>query len=186
METPESAGIVTITGGKQIVTLTPDATGTYGLVNDMTKALGDGGETITISAAGATVPAFSAMGVAPVGGDISSPPPPAQGQPLLIDRTQDLVFTWTKGGAGDITVAFGPFAPSNVGVGCTFASGAGTGTIPKAVLAALPAGQGGFFELGAGSSQYLNAGDWSVSVGVTTLVTWGGGPNLVDQFLATN
>lgn len=187
MGTPTSvdAGVITITGGKVPVTLTPNAMSAYPVVSDGANDLFDGGEMITITAAGGTIPAFTGTLLASVGVDVTLPLEPPNKGPLPVDRTSDLVFTWNNGGPGDVIL----FLNDGLGtrVGCTFSSAAGKGTVPKAALAKLSAGAKGSFGLAALTLKTVTAGSWSIQLAVGTAFTWNGAFNpQTFQFQATN
>lgn len=169
------AGVITITGGKVPVTLTPDAMSTYPGVTDPANDLFDGGDTLTIKAAGGTVPAFKADVITSVGVDITLPVEPANKGPLPVDRTSDLLVTWNNGGPGDVFMFF------NDGLGtrvfCTFSSAAGKGTVPKAALGALSPNAKGSFGVGAATLKTVTAGAWSIPILVTSASTWNGAYN---------
>ena len=168
----EDAGVITITGGKVPVTLTPDAQSIYPSAADPASDLFSGGETITITAAGGAVPAFTASLVASGGIDVTLPLQPPGNGPLAVDRTSDLAFAWTGGGTGKVVVNLNDGL--GVKVRCTFDSAAGTGLIPKAALAALGPNSKGTFGLGAGTLKTVTAGNWSIPIVVGTAKTWNG------------
>jgi hypothetical protein len=170
----ESAGMITVTGGSQPVSLVPDATGKYTSANGGID-LFTGGEMITVTAAGATVPAFTATLVAPAPINLTAPAQPTSG-PLLVDRTKDLVFTWMNGGVGTVMVSLaGTGGPASMS--CTFPSAAGTGTIPQAALATLPPSSKGPFGIGATSAQLIDTGGWKIAVFVGDTLIWNGAVN---------
>lgn len=155
-----SAGAITFTGALQPITLTPGANQAYPQLVVM-QPLFTGGSTVTMSAAGAAVPAFTASLTMPAKATITSPFEPSAGSPyLMIDRTRDFTATWTGGGDQRLQVALdGPSATSRLI--CRFDASAGRGTIPASTLALLPAGQGGF-SMAAISTTEVFAGDWAV------------------------
>ena len=114
------------------------------------EAMGDsaffaGGDTLTVSGAGGPdLPSFAAQTlVAPSGIKLTSPSCSA-GCPD-VDRTNDLVVSWTGGGAGKVTVTFETISDTAlVLLECKFAAAGGTGTVPTALLQKLEkAGSGG-------------------------------------------
>jgi len=125
------AGVVTITGDQLTVTLSPNAQGVY--PND-TRVIFTVGGTVEVSAAGGDVPAFSSTQVAPPPATLTSTASPA------IDRTQPHTVTWSTTSTG--TVLYSVFQPDDGGIvhyaQCLFDAGAGTGTLPPALLAELP------------------------------------------------
>ena len=139
----KSAGVITISGGTTTpVTLTPDGTATYAqFFNGKTPPLYAGGESITIAAAGADVPAFNATLTAPKEVTLTAP---MAATPFVIDRTKSLAFTWTGGTLGNVVVTIGDAgsATKSEFLVCTFAAAGGSGTIPSAGLMKLAAGTG--------------------------------------------
>ena len=97
-----------------------------------------GGDSISVvGAGGADLPAFKAqMVIAP--NDLTLTAPDCSAGCPDLDRTQDLAVTWTGGGAGHVKASFETVGDTAAGyVFCTFDATAGTGTVPKAALAAL-------------------------------------------------
>ncbi|HEY2743927.1 MAG TPA: hypothetical protein VGL86_04875 [Polyangia bacterium] len=143
------------------------------------QALFNGGEVITFTASGAVAPASSTMVQAP------SPPTltmPSQPPLYTISRSSDFAFAWTGGGPGQFVVAV-QTSPSSIAPGtqfgsvsCTFAVSAGSGAIPSAALAVLPAGNA--MLTFAVANQAINVvGDWAFTARVGTyLETTGGQP----------
>jgi hypothetical protein len=156
----DGAGVVTITGGKQTVTLTPGTGSMYPVFSDQTSTLWNGGETLTVSVAGDTVPAFT--------GSLIAPSPFALTAPLPVNKTftitlgQDLTFTWT--GAGSATVEITLDGPNKTPplIVCNFPGAAGSGTIPKAALANFSPGSGATFAGAVVTSVPIQAGDWPI------------------------
>lgn len=167
----ESAGDVTITGGAVPLTLTPDGMNKYAKQKSTTVDLHAGGETLTISATGATIPAFTRDLVAPSYLDVTSPVQPANNDPLPLDRTQDLVFTWNGGGTGEFVVLLGDSATSMT---CKFPTTPGTATVPAAALSMLEPGSHGLFLMQAASTEVVTAGDWTVQIIVASSLLWNG------------
>lgn len=171
-ETSQSAGTITVSGGSVPVSLMPNQNDEYPILYDDMNDLFSGGETIEVTATGAAVPAFTATALAPAPIDLISPAQPPNDGPLLVDRTKDLVFTWKGGGAGSVGAIFADEAGDVVT--CTFPSAAGTGTVPKAALAALSPSSKGAFGISPGSIQTVTAGDFEIDIGVTSWLTWNG------------
>jgi hypothetical protein len=135
-----SAGTLTLTGGTHTLTVAPMANGSYSQLVDATQTLWSGGETLTLTASGATVPAFSTSVTAPAPIVVAAPAAPAGGAKLTVSRSSDLTFTWTGGGGatvgGGISAVYGSTAES---VTCTVPASAGTFTLPASLIAQLPA-----------------------------------------------
>jgi len=94
-----------------------------------------GGDSLTVSGAGGPdLPSFAAPTlIAPSRIKLTSPDCSA-GCPDL-DRTTDLVMTWTGGGAGKVTATFETIsAAALVLVECKFGAAGGTGTVSTALL----------------------------------------------------
>lgn len=176
---PQSAGTITITGGKKPLTLIPDAMGNYSSTKD-SLPLWDGGEMITVSGAGATVPAFTMTLTAPVAIDITEPLNQGGGTPMALDRSKDFVLTWTNGGPGSfyLTMYDGMFnVTSKHMLACYFPSAPGTGTVPKAALQALPAYAFGYMDFDVAGDQVVLSGGWEIGVSLQTPATWNGYPS---------
>jgi hypothetical protein len=158
-QTFASAGTVTILGLTQPVTMAPMVDKTY-TVYSAQQALFAGGETINISAPGADAPAFTIAVTAPTRATITSPAKPAAGG-LTIDRTQDFTATWTGGGVGKVYLYVSGPSGSNATIACGFAASAGTGSVPAAALAMLPAGMGAFTSTTI-SVKTVDKNDWRI------------------------
>jgi hypothetical protein len=100
---------------------------------------------------------------APSLASITTPAKPAGMNPLVITRSQDLAVAWTGGGTGEMDFVLGTTNGSNPGptLNCSFPANAGSGTIPTAALAMLPAGNGSF-----SASTYVfkdvDIGEWRI------------------------
>jgi hypothetical protein len=97
-----------------------------------------GGDSLTlVGAGGADLPAFKAQLVVAPNNVVLTSPDCAAGCPEL-DRSKNLVVTWTGGGAGSLKATFETVADTGTAaVFCTFPAASGTGTVPKAALALL-------------------------------------------------
>jgi hypothetical protein len=135
------AGAVSIEGGKQPVTLTADATKQYGSVTSGVTPLFDGGETLTVSAAGsADLPAWSGTVVAPAPADFTAPSFDGN---LTIQRSSALSVAWTGGGAGRVRFFVATVetvsgqTTRTVSVSCEAPASAGSMSVPAAALGRL-------------------------------------------------
>ena len=138
-----SAGTLTVSGGAfgdAGVGIAPDNLGSY--LYNTTGPMFSPGDTLTVSAAGATVPAFAAQSITAPGPIDLTAPTPDSGV-LSIPTTQDLDLGWTGGTAGahfilglDATFTSGASASAL----CTWDAAAGSGTIPAGALSPLAAG----------------------------------------------
>jgi hypothetical protein len=135
--THHSAGTLQLMGGAFPISLAPGSDNSYSAAPSP-QPLWAGGETLTVVAAGADVPAFSATLTAPSPVVLSTPlHDPGT---LTVDRTLDLAFAWSGGGAGTFTVTLN--GPNFSNVVCSFAASLGSGVMPAALLGRLPMGTG--------------------------------------------
>ncbi len=153
-----SAGTLTITGGAQTITLTPDATNKYAPFSAMTDLV-QPGQMLTLTAAGATVPAYTATLAMPAPLTITSPSKTST--PLPVSRGADFTLAWSGGTAGNVSVSASSSSTGEPFVFCEFAASAGTGSIPGPLLAMLPAGAGAIGATGWVSTT-KQASDWSL------------------------
>ena len=143
-DTDRSAGKLTISGGAKSVPLLPEADGTYTTVNGQ-GALFAGGETLTITAQGAAVPAFVLSLVAPSKLTLASPALPAAAGALKVTRSAGLSASWTGSSAGVVVVYLDAAGGSSAHAAtCSFPASAGAGVVPAAALADFPAVSGTF------------------------------------------
>ena len=162
------AGIISLTSSPSSIemkrledfTVAPEADGNYFAFSPDSPAFG-GGETITFSASGGTVPAFTQDLTVPPTMTLTSPTLPADDH-LKVSRAGDVVLTWTGGIAG-VDMDVGGQDASLRSLYCRVDSIKGTLTLPAAALSQLPAGS----ELQARSIAHtqVNSGPtWSLSV----------------------
>jgi len=158
-----SAGTLTI-GGTLIdggISLAYDGMG-YGLA--FMQRAWSGGESVTLSATGATVPAFSAMSlIAPADVAVTSPAC-ASFDCGAISRTEGLTVSWSGASSG-VSAGIESSGPAYfVSITCPLTTN--PSTISAAVLAHVGATDAGFlntFSLNASSSTRFTAGDYSVT-----------------------
>lgn len=162
--TSESAGIVTLSGGKlaSAVKLTPGAQNAYAPANGTSAAFA-AGDSVKVSAEGATVPAFEATAVAP--GDITVTAPVFASFQTSFSKSKDLALSWTGGAAGNVNVALSTYGAKLVSVLCTFPANAGAGTVPAAALTDLdPSGPlGASISILPSVTSTVTAGDYKVT-----------------------
>lgn len=174
----ENAGVITISGAKipAGTTLTPGATGAYAPLTRSDLDAWAGGETIKVSAAGGSVPAFTGDVVAPSpASSLTSPVLAAAPAKTEIERGRPLPVTWSGATAG--TIGFTLAATSGGGsvtVQCRFDASKGAGSVPASLLAKLPASDG---SLGTSitSNTLVKAGSYNVSLVATSFVKSGAG-----------
>lgn len=142
-DTDRSAGKLTITGGARSVVLTPAVDKTYPTA-DGKSALFTGGETLTLTAEGADVPAFTTTVVAPAKLTLTAPAVPASG-PLGVARAKGVAATWSGTSRGEVVLYFDATNGDEAHAAtCIFPASAGAGTVPPEAFAAFPAGAGTF------------------------------------------
>jgi hypothetical protein len=135
-----SAGSITVSGGSipSGTVLTKDDGGIYSMMAVGMDVVVKNGDTITVSATGGDVPAFTALKVvAAPSYMLTSPPCSTDCGPL--DRTTDLPVTWTglNDGKIHITLFTASGGPSQT-IACDFPASDGKGTIPTSLLSKLP------------------------------------------------
>lgn len=170
-----SAGVITVTGTRPSVVLTPVDGGTplYAFYNSGSDALFDGGEQLTVTAAGGIVPAFTASFVAP---QLISylPAGGADGGAVeTIVRGSPLTLRWVAVPAGVLRVqlhtddapAFGlPTATEDIL--CRFNATSGLDVVPGPATNALRQGTGRM-TLASENGIETIAGGWRVNVSGT-------------------
>lgn len=180
--TTPNAGTVTLAGGTAgadtMITVPYGSIGDAGVmgypsVRIMSEFYKPGDMITATGAGGADLPAFAAQTV-PAPSDVTvTSPVCAMTMCPDVDRSMDMVVTWTGGGAGDVDVAVEMDSDTTtVGVSCTFPASSGTGTIPTAALMMLPVGAdvGGLVSILPASSK-----TFSVGTVQTRFVVLGGG-----------
>ncbi|HEY4057147.1 MAG TPA: hypothetical protein VGM39_11090 [Kofleriaceae bacterium] len=158
-----SAGTLTF-GTSPPTTLVPSGSGTY-TAAQMDHAISGN---VSINAAGATVPAFTATVTVPTNAILTQPAIVAG--KLTINRASDLVVKWT-GGSGNVAVGVGySYTGGSVFVNCTFAASAHQGTVPATMMSQLPSGSTGSFSATMRSQTSKDVGAWSIWIGATSSV----------------
>jgi hypothetical protein len=153
-----SAGTVSVTGLAQPVSLTPQANKMYTAFTSQ-ATLFSGGETITITGAGADVPAFSIGITGPGRATITQPAKPSG--TFTINRAQDFTVRWSGGGAGKVFVYVSGPSGSGASLNCGFDASAGMGSVPAAALGMLPAGSGAFSSASL-AVKSIDTGGWRI------------------------
>jgi hypothetical protein len=152
------AGTITLSGGAfgSAVTVSPDAV--YNYRYEINDSLYAAGQTLTISASGATVPAFGPLSVvAP--GPVALTEPAA---PYTLDTSGDLAVAWTGGQTGATFILEGLSERTGENYFyCSWDAELGSGSVPQAVMAPL-AGQNGYVVYGQSTTTTLTAGAFSI------------------------
>jgi hypothetical protein len=139
---PVSAGTVEVSAGAKAITIQPATNGTYPNSGSLPVPLWGDGDVVTFSATGDVAPAFSRSVWAPGPVTITAPSTPPSGSRGTIDRTKDLAVAWTNGGGAllDLELEVSPpFATLSYEMHCRWPSAVGSGVVPSAALAWIPA-----------------------------------------------
>lgn len=131
-----SAGAITISGGRQPITLMPASAGGYTAFQDSSVGIFDGGETLHVMGAGAAVPAFSGSMVAP--SQMTMTAPSSQTGSITLARSAGLSLAWSGASSGNVEITLtGASGPE---VFCSFPASSGSGAISSSALGLLAAG----------------------------------------------
>jgi hypothetical protein len=148
-----SAGTLELSGTGGSWQLVPDSTGTY---RASAGAAWVPGTSLTLQASGGDVPAFTGTFVVP---------------PALVYDNAKVGLLAAIAGDGDVVLSWTPIDAENIWVGveagsaevsCSFKGEAGTGTIPGAALATLPASR--TIRSVASNSHQLQLGNWWINL----------------------
>jgi hypothetical protein len=122
------------------------------------------GQTLTVSASGATVPAFGPESVtAPAMIALTSPAATGSGA-YTITTSADLAVSWTAGQAGAQILFEGVNSSGTSYFTCTWDASVGSGTVPHAVMTGLAGQTGGFLAYGQSTMTTFSAGAYSISL----------------------
>jgi len=158
----ESAGTLSLAGGKLASPLD------FATSDEATYALDDthldvsAGQTLTVTASGGTVPAFTQSIVAPAGIDLTKPN--VGSGTGSTSTSADLVVAWSGGQSGDTVLFEGLSGGSAYYFACTWDATVGTGTVPKAILAELAGQQSAEIEWLEGTTKTFDAGGYAITL----------------------
>jgi hypothetical protein len=139
-----SAGTLDVTGGafgEAGVQVGPDNLGSY--LYNTTGPMFAPGDMLAVSAAGATVPAFTAQTLSAPAAITVTAPQAGDAGILVIPTSQSLDVAWTGGVTGDhVVLTLNAFFASgaSASTACSWDAAAGQATVPANVLAPLVAG----------------------------------------------
>ncbi len=159
------AGVVQLTGLTQPLSLTPATDGSYPASILQTTSLWAGGETLTASAPGASVPAFTTSVTTPRRITLSAPTLPTGD--WMIDRAQPIALTWSGATAEDLIVTLGVITLGPLELECVFPASAGSATLPAAALGLLPAGDA-YYTMVSRTRRQLDVSDWRITLRADT------------------
>jgi hypothetical protein len=134
------------------------------------------GSTFTITASGATVPAFSIPVRMPDPIQLTAPSfsTDPNAPPVTISRSSDLPVAWTAGTSGTVDVQVLVSGDAGVTeVECLFPESAGAGVVPASLLGQLPPGSGQL-SVNTKATPTLTVDDWSIGVNAWVLGSGGG------------
>jgi hypothetical protein len=157
-----SAGTVVLSSDVMTQQVAQLINGTYDSVYFPGDLWSAPGVTITVSAPGGDVPAFSAQLPAPAVVTIPDATSVAIG---TATHGQDIALTWQGGGACQATFEFFERrGDTTYDAVCAFPSTDGSGTIPAAALAGFPGGTDPSYTFTCTVTTNLTAGDWAIEI----------------------
>ncbi len=170
-----SAGAIAISGGAVSLDLMPSGSNVYNQ-GDQLNPYFTGGDVVTMTAAGGTVPTFTSTLTAPDGVTLTSDFAGLG----TVPRSSDFVTTWSTGPTnGSVTIQIGSYVMDATGgtsrsLDCEYDITAGTATVPTAALQLFPAGSANI-SIESVERQVQTVGDWEVSTRLEEFATYGGG-----------
>ena len=162
-----SAGTLTLSGGSigAPIPVTPDSTEAYQY--ETSGLLFSPGQTLTVSASGATVPAFGPISVlAPASASLLLPK-----APYTVDLKQNLAVQWAGGAAGSEFILEGLSDSSESYFLCQWDAAPGSSIVPAAIVSGVGSGSG-YLVYGQYSSATLTAGGFAI---YDSALSYGGG-----------
>jgi hypothetical protein len=140
--------------------VSPDSSNNYEY--EASGTLFAAGQTLVVTASGATVPAFGPVSVVAPGLPVLTAPGAAAGA-YTISTKADLKVAWT-GGAADGQVIFEGAASSSTSYfTCVWTASAGEATVPQAMLTPLAGQTTGYLVYGQYTATNFSAGAYSIS-----------------------
>ncbi len=137
-----SAGVVHIQGGSKNIDLTPMSDNTY-TPQAASSLLFGGGETLTASAEGKDVPAFTTSLTAP--SKVTLSVPTVTSGSLTVTRSAGVSATFSGASTGTVVLYFSAATATKAFTAtCSFPASAGSGVVPAAAFADFPPGDGTF------------------------------------------
>ncbi len=160
-----SAGTITMSDPTLVPPLTVTPMGTTNFYEYSSSSAGFfAGQTITLTASGATVPPFGPENVvAPQLTQITSPPIYADGGTTVIPTGADLVVTWSGGQAGATMLLEAASGNGTDYTYCTWNGSDGKGIVPAATLKPF-SGTSGYFIYGQYNTTSFFAGPYAISL----------------------
>jgi hypothetical protein len=141
--------------------VSPDSSNNYDY--EASGTLFAAGQTLVVTATGATVPAFGPVSVVAPGLPVLTAPG-ATGGTYTIPTTTDLKVAWTGGSASGQVIFEGATNDSTSYFTCVWTASAGQATVPQAMLTSLAGTGTGYLAYGQYTSTNFSAGAYSISV----------------------
>lgn len=163
---PPTAGTLTFSGGSLDagVTVSASATGIY--ESDTASPPFAPGQTLVVTAAGGSVPAFGPESVSTP--DLLGLTSPADdGGALTVATAQDFGFTWGGGGQDSLAILTASGVTADQGfvlARCSYVAITGEGILPSTVLGAVQGLSQGEIGWGQANEALFDAGAWSVTL----------------------
>jgi hypothetical protein len=163
-----SAGKIALGGGSVAVSLVPDSLGTYHPVPVLSSMMmnWNAGDMVTVNVPGDAFGAFTVDARMPAPITLHAPLIAAPSAPMtIIPRDKDLAVSWSGGSEGVYVVISNNLPGVTSSLRCWFPAAGGSGTVPQAALASLPAS---FYTMNiyAANLHLLTVGDAFVYVAV--------------------
>jgi hypothetical protein len=172
-----SAGEISVMGPGSTLNMSPDSKNVYAATSAL--PLGNVGDALKISAAGAAIPAFSSMVALPAIATLTSPIQPVAGGALVVDHTMPLTVIASSATDGKVVVVLTSVKSASSFVVLRgegqIMGGSGGITIPASALALLPVGAGGTIQLFMANDATVMAGGTPVKVTVASRIYDGNG-----------
>ncbi|OGQ77307.1 MAG: hypothetical protein A2289_00095 [Deltaproteobacteria bacterium RIFOXYA12_FULL_58_15] len=175
-----SAGAIAVTGGLQTPVASPDSNGIYtvsGLASS--QSLFSTGTSLSVTATGADVPAFTESVVTPVSITVSSPTFTTGA--ITVDTSADLSVAWSGATAGEVLLVAGgtiSASSSTVVMYCRYDAVDGSGTVPASILSGFSSvDTHSVLAVGLASVNEFTLGNWDVRI-LAHQVADGGGSSI--------
>jgi hypothetical protein len=172
---PQHTSLIDAQAGKITVgsyELNPDATDEYTGLQFLNTVAFKPGDSLTVSAEGGSVGAFTeTLTVPPL---ITVTAPVVTNNKLDLPLGTDFDVTWTNGGTGSVVVQIlSGTSTAGKHLTCRFDAAKGTATVPAATLAELSGAATGMLRIGTVEAKQVSAGPSTVSLVVSTLPVMG-------------
>lgn len=162
-----SAGVLSISGANKPISLEPRDAGGYLMYSASYQGrLWDGGETLSLAATGAEVPAFSGKSI--VAPDTLVLTSHDSTTVYDVDRTGTLNLAWLGGTSGTVSVDILVDTAVFFAIACTFPASAGSASLGPEVLAELSPTTTPFLAFWNQQSTSFGAGEYAITFSAST------------------